>query len=159
MILTTEISINAAYMELKFVFLSFSAEYWQSKKNGTENVPAHMHLRSQSSSHSPLSPATKDHTMMQLRTLFITSIMFPWILSSAASNTYMEARKPEVKYLLGVLCIVLNSRWQRCKIVLRGNEIRLRFFSPFTETYCECSRQWYASRQRHIQHNSSKIQW
>lgn len=128
MILTTEININAAYMELKFVSLSFSAEYWQSKKNGTENVPAHMHLRSQSSSHSPLSPATKDHTMMQLRTLFIASIMLPWILSSAASNTYMEARKPEVKYLFGVLCIVLISRWQRCKIVLSWEEMFFVFF-------------------------------
>ncbi|XP_037629865.1 osteoglycin, paralog b [Sebastes umbrosus] len=32
--------------------------------------------------------------MMQLRTLIFTSVMLPWILSSAAKGEYMEARKP-----------------------------------------------------------------
>ncbi|XP_018541480.1 osteoglycin, paralog b [Lates calcarifer] len=33
--------------------------------------------------------------MMQLRTLIFTSVMLPWILSSAAKDEYMEARRPE----------------------------------------------------------------
>ncbi|XP_040903550.1 osteoglycin, paralog b [Toxotes jaculatrix] len=33
--------------------------------------------------------------MMQLRTLIFTSVMLPWILSSAAKDEYMEARKPK----------------------------------------------------------------
>ncbi|KAM9351318.1 osteoglycin, paralog b [Symphorus nematophorus] len=33
--------------------------------------------------------------MMQLRTLIFTSVMLPWMLSSAATDEYMEVRKPE----------------------------------------------------------------
>ncbi|XP_076598068.1 osteoglycin, paralog b [Chaetodon auriga] len=33
--------------------------------------------------------------MMQLRTLIFTSVMLPWILSSAAKDEYMEVRKPK----------------------------------------------------------------
>ncbi|CAK6957391.1 osteoglycin%2C paralog b [Scomber scombrus] len=33
--------------------------------------------------------------MMKLRTLIFTSVMLPWILSSAAKDEYMEARKPK----------------------------------------------------------------
>ncbi|XP_042347089.1 osteoglycin, paralog b [Plectropomus leopardus] len=33
--------------------------------------------------------------MMELRTLIITSVMLPWILSSAAKVEYMEVRKPK----------------------------------------------------------------
>ncbi|XP_035512279.1 osteoglycin, paralog b [Morone saxatilis] len=33
--------------------------------------------------------------MMQLKTLIFTSVMLPWILSSAAKDEYMEVRKPK----------------------------------------------------------------
>ncbi|KAI4824105.1 osteoglycin, paralog b isoform X2 [Pseudochaenichthys georgianus] len=33
--------------------------------------------------------------MMQLRTLFFTSILLPWILSTAAKDKYMEVRRPK----------------------------------------------------------------
>ncbi|XP_034063451.1 osteoglycin, paralog b [Gymnodraco acuticeps] len=33
--------------------------------------------------------------MMQLRTLFLTSILLPWILSTAAKDKYMEVRRPK----------------------------------------------------------------
>lgn len=54
-----------------------------------------MYLRSQSSRQTLSSLTSNSDTMMQLRTLIFTSVMLPWMLSSAARDGYMEVRKPK----------------------------------------------------------------
>uniref|UniRef100_A0A3B4UPS1 Mimecan n=1 Tax=Seriola dumerili TaxID=41447 RepID=A0A3B4UPS1_SERDU len=46
---------------------------------------------------------------MQLRTLIFTSVVLPWILSSAAKDEYVEARKPKVKISSGGYTLCDNS--------------------------------------------------
>ncbi|XP_049436202.1 osteoglycin, paralog b [Epinephelus fuscoguttatus] len=54
-----------------------------------------MYLRSQSSRQTLSSLTSNSDTMMQLRTLIFTSVILPWMLSSAARDGYMEVRKPK----------------------------------------------------------------
>lgn len=100
-ILTTESNIHTAHIELKLVSFSYSAVYWQLNKTGWK-----IFLLTCTSDPS-LADSTllshQQHTMMQLRTLILTSVMLPWILSSAAKDEYMEVRKPKVKISFGGL--------------------------------------------------------
>lgn len=65
---------------------------------------------------------------MQLRTLFIISIMLPWIPSSAANDAYVEARKPEVKYLSEVTYSVNKQVKEMHNCSELGGKVQLFFF-------------------------------
>ena len=80
--------------------------YVELKCSFRENFVAHKHLRSQlSRQRSLLLPATA-HTMVQLRTLLLISVMLSGLLSSAAKDEFMEARKPKVKNKAKIPCFV-----------------------------------------------------
>lgn len=78
--------------------------------------------------------------MMQLRTLFITSIMLPWIPSSAANDAYVEARKPEVKYLSEVTYSVNKQVKEMHNCRELGGKVQLFFSFSFTATFCKLPR-------------------